>query len=95
MNLQRNLQDLVWEKAARIPGMDPGLFRADEEGSMIRKTDFNSEISIYGWCYFHLKPVWEGGNDDLWNIKPLNYVNKLLNIAGCFNSLNEENFIWD
>ena len=95
MQRSMNLLDLVWEKARSIPGMDPGLFRTDEEGRMIRKTDFNNESSIYGWCYYHLQPVWEGGNDDVWNIKPLNYVNKLLTMAVSFNGLNEEVILWD
>ncbi len=95
MDIQVNLRDQVWQKARSVPGMDPELFRADEEGSVIRKTDFNNEASIYGWCFFHLTPVWEGGNDDLWNLKPLSCINKILFIAGSFNRRAEEVEYWD
>ena len=95
MDVQFNLLEEVWQKAKSVPGEDPELFRLDEEGSMIRKSDFNNESSIYGWCFFHLKPVWEGGNNDLWNLKPLSVVNKILFMAGSFNHLREEPAYWD
>ena len=95
IDLQVNLQDQVWQKAKSVPGMDPEFFRLDEEGAVIRKSDFNNESSIYGWCYFHLKPVWEGGNDDLWNIKPLSCINKVLFMAGDFNHVPHEVEYWD
>jgi hypothetical protein len=90
-----NLLEQVWQKAKNAPGLDPELFRLDEEGSMIRKSEFNNESSIYGWCFFHLQPVWEGGNNDIWNIKPLSVINKILFIAGDFNRVPVENQYWD
>jgi hypothetical protein len=90
-----NLLEQVWQKALNAPGLDPELFRLDEEGSMIKKSDFNNQASIYGWCFFHLQPVWEGGKDDLWNIKPLSVINKILLMAINFNRLNTERKYWD
>lgn len=87
--------DQVWEKAGQIPGMDPTLFRCDEQGSVIRKSEFNNESSIYGWCFNHLKPLWEGGNNDLGNVTPLNCTNKLFSLAGTISQWNRDSEIWD
>ena len=95
IDIHGNLLEEVWQKAQSVPGVDPELYRVDEEGSMIRKTDFNNEGSIYGWCFFHLKPVWDGGNDDVWNLKPLSVINKILFMAGNFNHMREEVAYWD
>lgn len=95
IDLKMNLSEAVWQKASRAPDLDPEFFRLDEEGSVIRKTDFNNETSIYGWCFYHLQPVWEGGSDDLGNIKPLSVVNKMLFMAGNFSRFTSDLEYWD
>lgn len=95
IDMKINLSEQVWQKANRAPDLDPENFRIDEEGSVIKKADFNNESSIYGWCFFHLQPVWEGGNDDILNLKPLNCINKILFMAGNFNRAHAEAEYWD
>lgn len=76
-----HLLEQVWQKAGQIPGMDPENYRRDEQGSIIRKEEFNNESSIYGWCLNYLKPFWEGGNTELSNVTPLSCRNKLISLA--------------
>ena len=95
LNINFGLLEQVWEKAGSIPGMDPALFRQDEQGGVIRKSEFNNESSIYGWCFHHLKPVWEGGGSELCNVTPLNCTNKIMTLAGCLDRWQQESEIWD
>lgn len=84
--MQRNefFVNQVWQKAHCIPGMDPEQFRADEAGGIIKKADYNNKGSLYGWCCDYIQPLWEGGTSELFNVKPLSCLNKMLNIAMLF-----------
>lgn len=93
--LKLSTLDLVWEKAMLVPGLDPKHFRRDEQGSVIRKTDFNNQTSVYGWCFQHLKPLWEGGNEDPGNLKPMNCINKIYSLAGTISPWKEDSELWD
>ena len=89
------LLEEVWEKAVSIPGLDPAHFRRDEQGSLIRKADFNNEGSIYGWCFDHVRPLWEGGESKAGNVIPLNCTNKMISLAGHINDWRRESDFWD
>jgi hypothetical protein len=93
IDFKLGLLEQVWEKACSIPGLDPCLFRRDEQGALIRKSDYNNESSIYGWCFYHLKPLWEGGSSDVGNVTPLNCTNKIMTLAGSLNVWQQES--WD
>jgi len=95
LDLTFRILDDVWEKAGLIPGMDPSLFRRDEQGSVIRKSEFNNESSIYGWCFNHLTPLWEGGNSELVNVTPLSCTNKLLSLEGIISQWHHASEMWD
>ncbi len=93
--ISTKLLDQVWQKAGLIPGMDPEKVRRDEQGSIIRKSEFNNESSIYGWCLHHLRPFWEGGNNDLGNVTPLSCTNKIFSLALSFDSWRNDSEMWD
>ncbi len=95
INFKLPLLDLVWEKACSIPGMDPGLVRLDEQGTVIRKSEYNNESSIYGWCFHHLKPLWEGGDSEVGNVTPLNCTNKIITLAGFLDRWQRDSEMWD
>jgi hypothetical protein len=39
----------VWNKAAPIPGCDKAVWRCDEQGRIIRWSDYEDRFSRYGW----------------------------------------------
>ncbi|MEO5675350.1 MAG: hypothetical protein ABIQ74_11955 [Chitinophagales bacterium] len=94
IDFKTHLLEQVWEKACSIPEMDPELFRRDEQGALICKSEYNNETSIYGWCFHHLKPLWEGGNSDLGNVTPLNCTNKILTLAVYLSKWQQSTRIW-
>jgi hypothetical protein len=67
--------DMVWDKAAPLPGEDPDVIRADACGARIRRRDCNLAEARLGWEIDHITPVAEGGTDDLDNLQPLHWEN--------------------
>jgi hypothetical protein len=39
----------VWNRAAPIPGCDKAVWRCDEQGRIIRWSDYEDRFSRYGW----------------------------------------------
>ena len=65
----------VWEKAQIIDAHSKDKFRKDVCGAKIQRTDYKNESSHYGWEIDHIKPVSEGGGDQLENLQPLQWRN--------------------
>jgi hypothetical protein len=64
--------DAVWDKAKNDP--DYPSFKADACGASIQKTNYGNP-SIFGWEIDHIKPVSNGGTDDLSNLQALHWEN--------------------
>ncbi|MCW3083957.1 MAG: endonuclease [Bacteroidetes bacterium] len=73
----KTLIQKVWEKALVIQGMDPCLYRKDHCGAIIRRDMYlnHSESRSMGWEIDRIKPVSQGGSDDLPNLQPLQWEN--------------------
>jgi len=66
--------DSVWNKARSLPHFDPDVTRTDSCGARIDKADYG-KTTQHGWEIDHVKPVAEGGTDDLSNLQPLHWEN--------------------
>lgn len=72
------LIEKVWQKAVIIPGFDPEFLREDEFGTVIARV-FYEECQpgfALGWRIVHIKPLSEGGTNDIDNLMPLQWENK-------------------
>ena len=70
----KKLIEEVWDKAKEMKGKDVDVWRKDTYGNKIRFASYGTE-GEYGWEIDHIKPVAEGGSDDLSNLQPLQWEN--------------------
>ena len=75
MALLTQLAQFVWQKALIVPGYDHNIFRKDACGAWIRRDHYGNRDSQYGWEIDHITPVSHGGNDALFNLRPLHWQN--------------------
>ena len=62
----------VWNKAMEDPGYT--IFKIDSCGATLQEEEYG-KMTDYGWEIDHIKPVAEGGTDDLNNLQPLHWEN--------------------
>lgn len=67
----------VWEKGKVVPGNDPNVWRNDQCGAWIGRSYYGNRNSQYGWEIDHITPVSEGGGDELYNLRPLQWGNNV------------------
>lgn len=61
--------DEVWEKGKIIDRISSSLIRTDKDGAPIAKILYNVDIE-HGWIIAHIKPMSEGGTDEIGNLEP-------------------------
>ena len=68
----------VWEKAQTIENMDPGIYRLDNCGALIKNVLYLNEYKSLsmGWEIDLIQPRSKGGVDDLCNLQALQWENK-------------------
>ena len=66
----------VWKKGRVIHGHDPNYWRHDIFGHVMEYTEYGNTNSDYGWEIDHIKPLAQGGADELNNLQPLQWKNK-------------------
>ena len=65
----------IWVKGAVIPDYDPNVWRRDVYGSAMRWTDYGNTDSVYGWEVDHIISKDDGGSDELYNLRPMQWKN--------------------
>lgn len=71
-----DLLDKIWDKADRVQGYNPDLWRKDLAGAWIRRDQFGAH-SQYGWSIDHIKPKSKGGDDSIENLQALHWQNNI------------------
>ena len=65
-----NCKKKVWEKADKIRGKDPELYRKDPYGNQLYYYSYGGN-GQQGWQIDHIKPQARGGSDNLVNLQAL------------------------
>lgn len=65
----------VWEKAEIVQDYDSAKYHKDQCGAWMRRNEYGSRNSIYGWEIDHIKPKSQGGSNNLSNLRPLQWKN--------------------
>jgi hypothetical protein len=64
----------VWAKGHVIPGVDPDVFRRDDDGTVICFAEYGL-YTEYGWQIDHQTATALGGLDVYGNLRPLHWRN--------------------
>ena len=83
MSYSEEIVQQVWEKADVEPGHDPNIMRKDECEAWISRQHYGIRASEYGWEIDHIKPLSQGGTDELPNFRPLQWENKTTKRGDC------------
>lgn len=67
----------VWQKGTIVTGNDPNIYRKDQCGAWIARGQYGNRESQYGWEIDHISPQSNGGNDQLSNLRPLQWQNNV------------------
>lgn len=67
----------VWQKGEIVPGYHPSVYRKDQCGAWMQRTEYGNRDSQYGWEIHHIVAVSRGGSDAIWNLQPLHWQNNL------------------
>ena len=74
MDFDEETEQKVWEKGKIDPNNDSKVWRKDDCGAWIKRSEYGNRNSDYGWEIDHISA---GGSDTLSNLRPLHWKNNL------------------
>lgn len=70
MAMDQEFLTRLWNKASKIDGLNPLIYRKDACGALIMRDKFGME-NPFGWVIDHIFPVDLGGDNHFDNLRPL------------------------
>ncbi len=67
----------VWNHSLKEEGYDFNIVRKDACGAWIIRNQYGNRDSIYGWEIDHIYPESLGGQDDIENLRAMQWENKV------------------
>jgi len=74
MEHSEETKNAVWKKGKEAPPNNPEVYRKDECGAWITRSEYGNRNSPYGWEIDHIFP---GGSHDISNLRPLQWENNV------------------
>lgn len=74
-NFAPEILESIWNKAMEMEGLDPNLFRKDACGAVMARSQYGMRDSNFGWEIDHVYPIAMGGDDNLENLRAMQWQN--------------------
>ncbi len=66
------VKKMVWQKAPELIGHPPEIWRKDENSKPMNWDEYLNPKCNNGWKITYIKPLEEGGTDDISNLRAVN-----------------------
>lgn len=73
-NFSEEQKQQVWGKGTPVNGYDSKMYRKDICGAWMQRDKYGEE-EIYGWEIDHVYPESKGGDEELVNLRPMQWEN--------------------
>ena len=73
MGFSEEMIQKVWKKGRVVSNNDPDLWRKDQCGAWIKRSQYGNRESSFGWEIDHIRPKARGGSDSNRNLQPLHW----------------------
>jgi 5-methylcytosine-specific restriction endonuclease McrA len=75
MGYDEETKQRIWKKASVVKNEDSNVWRKDECGTLMEYSEYGNRGSQYGWEIDHITSKDHDGEDNLDNLRPLQWEN--------------------